>query len=81
MVNLRSSFTQTFIKIIKIFKLEDIFISISYSHYTFTKYIHVNETIEPVQCQATLAITGAIQGTSRDKIYQELGSESLKSRR
>ena len=27
------------------------------------------------------AITGAMQGTSRDKIYQELGLESLKSRR
>ena len=31
--------------------------------------------------KAALAITGAIQGTSRDKIYQELGLESLKSRR
>ena len=28
-----------------------------------------------------LAITGALQGTSREKIYQELGLESLKSRR
>ena len=34
-----------------------------------------------MQHKATLAITGAIQGTSRDKIYQELGLESLKSRR
>ena len=39
------------------------------------------EKIEAVQCKAALAITGAIQGTSRDKIYQELGFESLKSRR
>ena len=39
------------------------------------------EKIESVQYKATLAITGAIQGTSRDKIYQELGLESLKSRR
>ena len=38
------------------------------------------EKIESVQYKATLAITGAIQGTSRDKIYQELGLESLKSR-
>ena len=30
---------------------------------------------------AALAITGAIQGTSRDKIYKELGLESLQSRR
>ena len=39
------------------------------------------EKIESVQYQVTLAITGAIQGTSCDKIYQELGLESLKSRR
>ena len=39
------------------------------------------EKIESVQYKATLAITGAIQGTSRDKIYRELGLESLKSRR
>ena len=29
--------------------------------------------IESVQYKATLAITGTIQGTSRDTIYQELG--------
>ena len=29
----------------------------------------------------TLSITGAIQGTSRDKIYQQLKLESLESRR
>ena len=34
-----------------------------------------------MQYQATLAITGAIQGVSCDEIYQELGLESLKSRR
>ena len=28
-----------------------------------------------------MAITGAIQGTSCDKIYEELGLESLKARR
>ena len=37
--------------------------------------------LEPVQYKIALAITGAIQGTSRDKIYQELGIESFKSRR
>ena len=37
--------------------------------------------IESVQYTAALAITGAIQGTSRDKLYHELGLESLKSRR
>ena len=39
------------------------------------------EKLESVQYKAALAITGAIQGTSRDNIYQELGLESLKSRR
>ena len=39
------------------------------------------EKIESVQYKAALAITGAIQGTSREKIYQELGLESLKLKR
>ena len=39
------------------------------------------EKLESAQYKATLAITGAIQGSSRDKIYQELGLESLKLRR
>ena len=39
------------------------------------------QNIEAVQYNAALAITGAIKGTSRDKIYQELGLESLSSRR
>ena len=37
--------------------------------------------IESVQCNASLAMTGAIRGTSREKLYQELGLESLRSRR
>ena len=37
--------------------------------------------LEAVQYNAASAITGAIRGTSRIKIYQELGLESLKSRR
>ena len=39
------------------------------------------EKFESVQYQAALAITGAIRGTSCGKLYQELGLESLKSRR
>ena len=39
------------------------------------------EKLESVQYKAALAITGAIQGSSREKLYQELGLESLKSRR
>ena len=34
--------------------------------------------IESVQYNAALAITGAIRGTSKDKLYQELSFESLK---
>ena len=37
--------------------------------------------IESVQYNAALAITGAIRGTSSEKLYQELGFESLKDRR
>ena len=37
--------------------------------------------IESIQYKVALAIIGAIQGTSRERIYQELGIESLKSRR
>ena len=36
---------------------------------------------ESVQYNAALAITGAIQSTSREKVYKELGFETLKSRR
>ena len=39
------------------------------------------EKLESIQYKVALPITGAIQGTSRDKIYQELGLESFKSRR
>ena len=39
------------------------------------------EKLESIQYEAALAITGAIQGTSRDRIYAELGLESLKDRR
>ena len=41
----------------------------------------VCEKLESVQFKVTLAITDAIQGTSREKIYQELGLESLRARR
>ena len=34
---------------------------------------------ESVQYKAALAITSVIQRTSRDKIYEELGLESLNS--
>ena len=37
--------------------------------------------LESVQYDAALAIIGAIRGSSREKLYQELGLESLKSQR
>ena len=37
--------------------------------------------IESVQYNAALAITGAIKGSSRERLYQELGLESLSDRR
>ena len=37
--------------------------------------------IESIQYNAALAITGCIKGTSRDKLYSEVGLESLKDRR
>ena len=36
--------------------------------------------LQSVKYNATLAITAAIRGSSRQKLYQELGLESLKSR-
>ena len=40
-----------------------------------------HDKLESIQYNACLAITGEIRGTSTEKIYQELGLESLKSRR
>ena len=39
------------------------------------------DKLDSIQHNACLTITGAIRGTSTEKIYQELGLESLKSRR
>ena len=37
--------------------------------------------LESIQYNAALSITGAIRGTSKVKLYKELGLEFLKSRR
>ena len=42
---------------------------------------HFKSKLESVQYNAALAITGAIRGTSRDKLFNELGIESLSDRR
>ena len=41
----------------------------------------LSDKIESVQYNAVLAITGAIRGTPKGKLYQELGLESLRNRR
>ena len=40
-----------------------------------------HEKLEPIQYNASLAITGAIRGTSREKLYNELGFALLHARR
>ena len=42
---------------------------------------YFSDKIESIQYNAALAITGAIRGTSREKLYKELGFEYLSSRR
>ena len=37
--------------------------------------------MESIQYNAALAITAAIRGTSREKLYKELGLESIRKRR
>ena len=43
-------------------------------------YNFFHQKIESIQYNAALAITGAIRGTSKEKIYQDLGLESLQQR-
>ena len=46
---------------------------------TYNDYFH--QKIESIQYDAALAIAGVISGTSIEKLYQELGLESLSKRR
>ena len=41
----------------------------------------INSELKSIQYDATLAITGAIEGASRSKLYKELGLQCLKLRR
>ena len=36
-----------------------------------------HERLEPIQYNAALAVTGAIRGGLKEKLYQKLGFESL----
>ena len=40
-----------------------------------------HQKLDSIQYNAALAITGAIRGTSKEKLYNELGLETLKKRR
>ena len=42
--------------------------------------ISFHQKLESIQCNVCLAITGSIRGTSKEKLYQEIGSESLQLR-
>ena len=57
----------------------------SYLDFADVFYDQPNKTffdkIESIQYNAALAITGAIRGSSKEKLYQELGLEYLSSRR
>ena len=49
--------------------------------YDQTYTVSFHQKIESVQYNWALAITGAIRGTSKEKLYQELGLETLSKRR
>ena len=40
-----------------------------------------HQKLDSIQYKAALAITGAIRGTSKEKLYDELGLETLEKRR
>ena len=70
------------------FSLLTIYKSFVRSHLDYGNVIYdqpnnsrLSDKIESVQYNAALAITGTIRGTSKEKLYQELGLESLKDRR
>ena len=44
-------------------------------------YISFHQKLESIQYNSALAITGAIRGTSTEKLYNELGLETLEKRR
>ena len=69
--------------LINIYKLDLIRPHLDYGDiiYDNSSNVTFSQMIESVQYNAALAITGAIRGSSRDKLYHELGLESLHDRR
>ena len=50
--------------------------------FDYTRSLHyLMNLLESTQYQAALAVSGAWKGTSREKIYNELGRESIELRR
>ena len=49
--------------------------------YGYPENLSFMQIIESVQYNASLEITGCVRGTPRDKLYSELGLESLTERR
>ena len=52
-----------------------------YIFYDQTNNVSLSDKIESVQYNAALAISGAIKGISKEKLYRELGLKLLKDRR
>ena len=49
--------------------------------YDKTYKVSFQQKVESIQYNAAVAITGAIRGTSKEKLFEELGLESLQHRR
>ena len=56
---------------------------IDYGHVIYDQAYNVSfhQKLESIQYNSTLAITGAIRGASTEKLYNELGLETLEKRR
>ena len=57
------------------------------SHFDYANVVYdqsykspFHEKLESIQCNAALAVTGAVRGSSSEQLYQELGLESLQNR-
>ena len=50
---------------------------LNFAHVLFDQASSSNEKLESIQYNACLAVTRTIRGTSKSKLYQELGLESL----
>ena len=56
---------------------------LDHGHIVFVQALNnsFHQRLEPIKYKAALATTGSIRGTFKKKVYQELGLESLQSRR